>query len=223
MAAPIEVICVDMAGTTMSDDGVVAGAFRRTIATMGLDRVSAARAESYVRATMGQSKIEVFRALFGPTAERANALFEGAIADVAREIGVSAVEGVEATVRAWRASGRRVALTTGFSPETREALVALLGWDDLFDLRVSPADAGRGRPSPDMVWWSATRLEAPSCEAVMVVGDTAADIESGRRAGAGWCVGVRTGTDDEATLLAAGADAVVDALADALPGASGSE
>ena len=221
MATPIEVICVDMAGTTMSDDGVVTGAFRRTIATMGLDRPSAARAESYVRATMGQSKIDVFRALFGPQAERANALFEGAIADVAREVGVGALPGAEETVRAWRASGRRVALTTGFSPETREALVALLGWDDLFDLRVSPADAGRGRPSPDMVWWSAARLEASSCEAVMVVGDTAADMESGRRAGAGRCVGVRTGTDDEATLLAAGADAVVDSLVEALTDARG--
>ena len=212
--AAIEVICVDMAGTTMSDDGVVVGAFRRTIATLGLDRASAARAESYVRATMGQSKIEVFRAIFGPSAERANSVFEGAIADVAREVGVEALAGVETTVRRWRASGRRVALTTGFSPETREALVALLGWGDLFDLRVSPADAGRGRPSPDMVWFSAAKLEAPSCEAIMVVGDTAADIESGRRAGAGRCVGVRTGSDDAPTLLAAGAHAVVDSLGD---------
>ena len=214
MAAPIEVICVDMAGTTMRDDGVVAGAFRRTIATLGLDRASAARAESYVTATMGQSKIEVFRAIFGPSAERANAVFEGSIADVARELGVSALPGVEDTVTHWRATGRRVALTTGFSPATREELVDLLGWADLFDLRVSPVDAGRGRPHPDMVWWAATRLEAPSCESIMVVGDTAADIESGRRAGAGQCVGVRTGSADHATLVAAGADRVVDALSD---------
>ncbi len=214
MTAPIEVICVDMAGTTMRDDGVVVGAFRRTIATLGLDRASAARAESYVTATMGQSKIEVFRAIFGPSAQRANAVFEGAIADVARERGVSALPGVEETVTHWRAAGRRVALTTGFSPQTREALVALLGWADLFDLRVSPADAGRGRPHPDMVWWSATRLEAPSCASIMVVGDTAADIESGTRAGAGQCVGVRTGNDDDATLAAAGANRVVDTLSD---------
>ena len=212
MVAPIEVICVDMAGTTMRDDGVVVGAFRRTIATLGLDRASAARAESYVTATMGQSKIEVFRAIFGPAAQRANAVFEGAVADVAAELGVSALPGVEDTVTHWRTTGRRVALTTGFSPATREALVAQLGWVDLFDLRVSPADAGRGRPNPDMVWWAATRLEAPSCASIMVVGDTAADIESGRRAGAGQCVGVRTGSDDDATLLAAGADRVVEAL-----------
>lgn len=214
MGASIEVICVDMAGTTMSDDGLVAGAFRRTIATLGLDRASAARAESYVRATMGQSKIEVFRAIFGASAERANAVFEVAIADVAREVGVSPLPGVEQTVAHWRAGGRRVALTTEFSPQTREALVSLLGWEDLFDLRVSPADAGRGRPSPDMVWWSAAKLLASGGEAIMVVGDTAADIESGRGAGAGYCVGVRSGSDDEATLLAAGAHWVVDSLVD---------
>ena len=214
MTTPIDVICVDMAGTTMSDSGLVTGAFRRTIATLGLDRPSAARAESYVQATMGQSKIEVFRAIFGTSAPRANAVFEGAIADVAREVGVSELAGVRETVTHWRTSGRRVALTTGFSSETREVLVELLGWGDLFDLRVSPSDAGRGRPAPDMVWWSASKLAATSADAIMVVGDTAADIESGRRAGAGRCVGVRTGSDDDARLLEAGAHEVVDSLVD---------
>ena len=210
----VEVICVDMAGTTMADDGLVVGAFRRTIAALGLDRARAARAEAYVTSTMGQSKLEVFRAIFGADAPRANAVFESAIADVARDVGVSEIPGTRDVVTRWRASGRRVALTTGFSPETRETLVELLGWRGLFDLRVSPADAGRGRPAPDMVWWSAVRLEASSSEALLVVGDTAADIESGRRAGAGRCVGVRTGSDDDERLRAAGAHDVVDSIAD---------
>ncbi len=214
MTVATDVICVDMAGTTMADDGLVAGAFRRTIGVLGLDRAHAARAEAYTQATMGQSKIEVFRAIFGPVAERANSVFESAIADVARDVGVHELPGARETVTRWRADGRRVALTTGFSPATREALVELLGWGDLFDLRVSPADVGRGRPSADMVWWSAIRLEASSNASLLVVGDTAADVESGRRAGAGRCVGVRTGSDDDEQLLDAGADEVVDSIAD---------
>ncbi len=210
----VEVICVDMAGTTMADDGLVTNAFRRTIGALGLDRARAARAEAYVASTMGQSKLEVFRAIFGADAARANAIFESVIADAARDVGVSEVPGAREMVTRWRADGRRVALTTGFSPETRESLVELLGWRDLFDLRVSPADAGRGRPAPDMVWWSALRLEASSNAAVMVVGDTAADMESGRRAGAGRCVGVRTGEDDDDRLRSAGAHDVVDSLVD---------
>lgn len=49
-------------------------------------------------------------------------------------------------------------------------------------------------------------------DAVVVVGDTVLDIEAARANGA-LCVAVTTGGDDRATLEAAGADAVVDRLA----------
>jgi len=62
-----------------------------------------------------------------------------------------------------------VALTTGFSPSTREALIDVLGWGDLFELRVSPADAGRGRPAPDMLWWCALKSQITSASSLMVV------------------------------------------------------
>ena len=60
----IELVCFDMACTTMIDSGLVLEAFRRTIDEMGLDGDSTARAEQYVLDTMGRSKIEVFSALF---------------------------------------------------------------------------------------------------------------------------------------------------------------
>lgn len=49
---------------------------------------------------------------------------------------------------------------------------------------------------------------------MLVVGDTASDMQAGRRAGVGQCVGVLTGTDDGPRLFASGADIVVDSVAD---------
>jgi phosphoglycolate phosphatase len=211
-----ELVAFDMAGTTVSDNGLVLEAARRTFAELGLAGAEAQRAEAFVVETMGQSKIEVFTALVGERAPAANDAFERHYVEVAREFGVSEVPGARDTVEALRARGHRVALTTGFSPATREALIDALGWAELFDLRVSPADAGRGRPAPDMLWTCALRLQVSRASAIVAVGDTASDMEAGRRAGAGLCVGVLTGTDDGARLLAHGADEVLASVADLL-------
>jgi beta-phosphoglucomutase-like phosphatase (HAD superfamily) len=82
----IEIVVLDMAGTTVADDGVVEDAFTAAIAeqgvTPGSDRLAAML--SYVRATMGQSKISVFRALLDndeTRAQQANLAFERHYAD----------------------------------------------------------------------------------------------------------------------------------------------
>ena len=146
----VELICFDMAGTTVLDNGLVLEAFRRTIEDLEVSPEEAASAEGYVVETMGQSKIEVFTALFGQRATFANEAFERHFVESAQELGVSEIPGARSTVETLRDVGLQVALTTGFSPTTREALIDVLGWGDLFELRVSPADAGRGRPAPVM-------------------------------------------------------------------------
>jgi phosphonatase-like hydrolase len=211
-----ELVCFDMAGTTMNDGGLVLEAFERTIDELGVVADEAVAAREYVIETMGQSKIEVFTALFAEEAARANAAFEIHFMDAARELGVSEVRGARSTIESLRERGLKVALTTGFSPATREVLIEALGWADLFDLRVSPADAGRGRPSPDMLLWCFLKLEATSVASLIAVGDTASDMLAGARAGAGLCVGVRTGTDGAERLTANGADVVVDSVVDLL-------
>jgi phosphonatase-like hydrolase len=212
----VELICFDMAGTTVLDNGLVLEAFRRTIGDLRVSPEEAASAEAYVIETMGQSKIEVFTALFGERAASANDAFERNFVDSAQELGVSEIPGARSTVETLRDVGVQVALTTGFSPSTREALIEVLGWGDLFELRVSPADAGRGRPAPDMLWWCALKSQVTAASSLMVVGDTASDMVAGLRAGAGYCVGVLSGNDDQARLIANGADDVIDSVVDLL-------
>jgi phosphoglycolate phosphatase len=210
----IELICFDMAGTTVNDHGLVLEAFRRTIEELEVVGDEATKAEAYVIETMGQSKIEVFSVLFDDRAETANEAFERHFVKAAHEVGVSEVPGARDAIETLKSRGIAVALTTGFSPSTREVVIELLGWSDLVNLRVSPADAGRGRPAPDMVLLCALTSRVSAMQTVMVVGDTASDMQAGQRAGVGQCVGVLSGTDNHARLLASGADLVVNSVAD---------
>ena len=74
------------------------------------------------------------------------------------------------------------------------------------------ADAGRGRPHPDLPLTALLRTETTSVDAMIVVGDTASDMQSGCRAGAGLVVGVLTGAHDEEQLTDAGAEEVLDSI-----------
>ncbi len=103
---------------------------------------------------------------------------------------------------ACRSAGIKVCLSTGFSPLTRDAIIAALGWRPLVDLLLSPADAGRGRPWPDMPLTALLRLGGGAVSSLAVVGDTPADVESGLRAGAGLVVGVLSGDAARADLEA---------------------
>ncbi|MBO9625966.1 MAG: phosphonatase-like hydrolase [Microbacterium sp.] len=221
MTTALELLVLDMAGTTVLDDGVVEQAFQRAAERTGVaDRMPWEDALDHVRVTMGQSKIDVFTHLSGgdrEAAERATAAFEGAYAEIVAEQGVSEIPGAGDMIRALKDAGLAVVLTTGFAPVTRDALLDGLGWRDLVDLALSPVDAGRGRPAPDLVLTALLRTGASSVQSVAVAGDTTSDVQSGRRAGAGFVAGVLSGAHGFDALSEAGADAVI-ADVTALPG-----
>lgn len=212
-ATRTELVVLDMAGTTVLDDGVVELAFQRAAERTGVaDRMPWDRALAHVRDTMGQSKLDVFTHLARgdrAVAARATAAFEGAYAEIVAEQGVTEVAGAADAIQGLKDAGLTVALTTGFAPVTRDALIDGLGWSDLIDLALSPVDAGRGRPAPDLVLTALLRTQTSSVAAVAVAGDTVSDVESGLRAGAGFVAGVLTGAHDADALTGAGADAVL--------------
>jgi phosphonatase-like hydrolase len=212
----ITVACLDMAGTTIADDGSVMAAFEAAAARFGLVPGTAGYGDAIevVKATMGQSKLEVFRRLLG-TEERAregNRIFEASYAESVRAGRVAPLPGAVETITALRAAGIKVCLATGFAPVTRDALLDALGWRALIDLTLSPADAGRGRPWPDVPLTALIRLGGGSVAELAVVGDTPSDVESGLRAGAGLVAGVLTGSGSAESLTAAGAPHVLDSI-----------
>jgi phosphoglycolate phosphatase len=212
-----QLACIDMAGTTVRDDGLVEQAFTVAFAGAGVapGTPQHERMLAVVRKTMGQSRIEVFRLLLDGDEQRAraaNETFEEAYGLLVDEGAVLPIPGAIEAVKALRAAGIKVALTTGFARATQEAIMDALGWWGQVDLVLSPADAGRGRPFPDFMLVSALKLGVEDVRRMLVVGDTPLDLIAGRRAGAGLLVGVLTGAGDRAALQAAGADEVIGSI-----------
>ena len=220
-AMPITIACLDMAGTTVADDGSVIAAFSAAVEQFGLPEGTQRYDEAlaYVRQTMGQSKIEVFRHILGAedAAQQANAAFEEHYARSVRGGDVDPLPGATETFAALRAAGIKVCLATGFSPATRDALLDALGWRPLVDLVLSPADAGRGRPWPDLALTALLRLGGGAVGELAVAGDTPSDVESGLRAGAGLVAGVLTGSSTREELEQAKAPVILDTIADLIP------
>lgn len=214
----IRLVVLDMAGTTVADGGLVEQAFMAAARRLGADPDAML---GYVRATMGESKISVFRHLFGEEvrAQEANKAFEAAYAELVDGGRVAALPGARETIEELKAQGRTVVLTTGFARPTQDAILTALGWQDLVPLTLCPADAGgRGRPYPDMVLTAFLRTAAAQdVRQIAVVGDTSYDMLSGVRAGAGVVAGVLTGAHDADALRAAGATHVLGSVAE-LPG-----
>lgn len=217
----IELVVLDLAGTTVRDDGLVERAFALAAERTGLvdDDEQLAGALGYVRETMGQSKIDVFRALAADdaAAERANEAFETAYLEFAVEGGIEAIPGADALLRQLRDFDVKIALVTGFSRATMNAILDVLGWVALVDVTLTPAEAGRGRPFPDLPLTALMRVGASGTAGMVIVGDTASDMLSGVNAGAGLIVGVLTGAHDRETLEAAGADVVLDDISELAP------
>jgi phosphoglycolate phosphatase len=214
MAHPtIQLAVVDMAGTTVVDDGLVVNAFEAAATAAGVPQSGPERdnARQYVLDTMGQSKISVFRALFGSDdrAQQANAAFERAYEQLIDKGRAAPFDGAAEAITRLRENGIRVALTTGFSGTTQEKIVAALGWQSLADLVLAPGDGVRGRPYPDLILTALMRLGVDGVDNVAALGDTSSDIESALRAGVAIAAGTLTGAHNDRQLRDAGATHVV--------------
>jgi phosphonatase-like hydrolase len=212
----IELAVIDLAGTLVRDDGAVEGAFLealRAVDAIGNDSPDDALRES-VRATMGRSKIAVFRELLGDEqrAQAANAAFEDAYARRIEAGETTALPTAEDALRRLREASVLVAVTTGFSAPTRDALLANLAWLDLVDLALSPTVELRGRPAPDLVLGALLRLGVEDVRFVAVAGDTTNDLNAGYRAGAGIVAGILGGAHSRDELERAPHTHVLDSV-----------
>lgn len=220
---PFGLVVLDMAGTTVADGGLVEQAFSAAAQRLGVRTGSDehARQLAYVRATMGESKIAVFRYLFAgeggeDKAQHANTAFEEAYGELVDGGRIAPLPGAREAVERLAAEGRTVVLTTGFARTTQDAILAALGWQDLVPLTLCPADAGgRGRPYPDMVLAAFLRTGAvDDVRRTVVAGDTSYDMLSGVRSGAGIVAGVLTGAHDKDRLTRHGATQVLGSVAE---------
>lgn len=214
----IQLVALDVAGTTVNDDGVVIQAFKKAFSQIAPEswQLHATEWTKYAFDTMGQSKIKVFTEILGDAylAEAANDRFETAYLELIEAGGVSPIAGAESLIRSLRDRGIKVALTTGFSRQTLDPLLAKLGWGELLDITVVPSEAGEGRPSPAMIRFAAAAFGITEPSQVVVVGDTESDMQAGVAFGALRCIGVLSGAHARDQLVKAGASDVVNSVAE---------
>ena len=213
-----ELVAFDVAGTTLNDDGVVIHAFKVAFEETQPDLWPTKGQEwsQYALDTMGQSKIAVFTELLGDAerAHTANIAFEEAYVNHIAEVGVSPIPGTNETFDYLRNNGIKIALTTGFSRSTLDFLIDHVGWYDVIDITVTPEEAGRGRPHPDMLNFAVAKLGIGDTREIIVIGDTASDIQAGLAFGAKQVIGVLTGAHTREVLGFAGATSVINSVAE---------
>ena len=111
-----------------------------------------------------------------------------------------------------RRGGRRIAVATSDDRDPTERTMAALGLTNLIDALACADDGLPVKPAPDMVIEVCAQLGVVPARTA-VVGDSTADLEMGRRAGAGLVVGVLTGVGGIRDLEPV-ADRIIDSVAD---------
>lgn len=159
-----------------------------------------------------------------PSKEETNAIVERVADEFLKSIDqayfdeASPVEHIDLTLvsyfRQLQSAGIKVALDTGYPPEIQMGLMKKMKFDKVVDGKVSAYEVKQGRPYPYMIFKLMEDLNIMSVKRVAKAGDSARDMEEGRNAGCGLVIGVLSGADDEATLIAAGADVVVRRITD---------
>jgi phosphoglycolate phosphatase len=113
---------------------------------------------------------------------------------------------------ALRAAGKRVAVATSDDRAPTEATLAGLGVADLVAGTVCADDGPPVKPAPDALLHLCREVGAAPGRCAMI-GDSIADLEMGRAAGAGLVIGVLSGVGTRAELEPA-ADVVLPSIAD---------
>ena len=216
-------VVFDVAGTTVFDGDIVIDALSDALAQAGIHVERDA-----IRALMGVPKPVAIRTLLQQSAHgdvdrsthAIHQVFLDRVLERYRDAScVREMEGAGAVFTALRQRGIKVALDTGFSRQILDVLLERLGWTtpEVIDSSVTSDEVARGRPGGDLIQRAMLLTGVVDPRAVVKVGDTPADIQSGRAAGCGQVVGVAYGTHSRAELSAFGPDAIIDRLPHLIP------
>lgn len=111
--------------------------------------------------------------------------------------------------------GKRIALATSSKTAESKIYKKLLKLEDLVDAETNADDAEKSKPCPDIFEAALDKLDNPSPDEVIVVGDTRFDVEAARKIGLK-TIGLLCGGRPEQALRGAGAIAIYRDPADLL-------
>lgn len=118
-------------------------------------------------------------------------------------------DGVESLLKTLHDQGMKLAIVS--AARSAVEYMESVNLAQYFDTIVKGPDTKEHKPHPEPVFVATQRLGIRADEAIMI-GDTTADIQSGKAAGVAQAIGVTHGFADRAMLDDAGADYVADSL-----------
>lgn len=125
---------------------------------------------------------------------------------------LQAFPGAKELIEQMRKHGLKVAIASSAKPDELQDMLRLVGAQDLIEQKTSSKDAPRSKPDPDVMEVTLERIALPANE-VLMIGDTAYDIEAAQKVHVG-TIAFRCGGWKDADL--AGAIAIYDGPADLL-------
>lgn len=186
----IELVVLDMAGTTVDEHGDVYLALEDAVTATGAC-VDAADLQTW----MGADKTEAIAALMELGGVRADPevvaeQFEGFRRSLAQRYAANppvALPGVEEALRALKSRGIKVGLTTGFSRDVAVPILETLGWGigggQLLNAVVTSDEVAAGRPAPYMIHRVMEATGVHDVRNVIAGGDTVVDLQAAHNAG----------------------------------------
>ncbi|UKB82039.1 HAD-IA family hydrolase [Chryseobacterium sp. MEBOG06] len=215
----IQLLVLDMAGTTIDEDNVVYKTLAKAVNSYGYD----VTLEKVLEICAGMEKAEAIRNLLeniGGNTDDTDAIFENFSDDLAlayEELEVKPIDNVESFLKKVKSADKKVVLNTGYTKKVAQQLLSKLAWQKNvhFDDLITADDVFESRPSPQMIRLAMSKFGITDPKEVMKAGDSAIDIEEGKNAGCGITIAVLSGAQTREQLEAAQPDYILNNISEA--------
>ena len=193
---PFDLVCFDMAGTTVRDGGEVGRCLLEASLATGIKT-----AHEKILPMMGWSKRQVFETLwseqirplhpdFRPRVEASYRHFRNLLEHHFETQAVEPTAGCLECFDWLQQENIKICLTTGFYRRVTDIVLGRLHWNLP---SIASDEVARGRPAPYLIFRAMEKVGVVDVHRVVSIGDTPSDLAAGKNAGCGWTLGVTNG------------------------------
>jgi phosphonatase-like hydrolase len=211
---------LDMAGTTVDEGGLVYSAVEGAVAEATGGPVPAELMGQWKGTSKQEAIAGLLRAMESDDSpDHVLAVYQVFAARLEEAYGSTPplpVPGVVEMFGTLRRAGVKVALQTGYSRPVADSIMAGLGWTagETVDALVTSDLVAASRPAPYLIFHAMEATGVSDVRRVLTAGDTPNDLRAGLNAGAGFVVGVTTGSFTRSQLKAEPHTHILDSAAE---------
>src|SRR5215472_7859028 len=210
---------LDMAGTTVDEGGLVYSAIEAAVSEAVGGPIPAELMSQWKGTSKEQAIAGLLRGL-GSDDSRSNVrrvykVFAGKLDEAYGRTPPAPFPGVLEMYETLRRAGVKVVLQTGYTAPEANSIMTSLGWSvgETVDALVTSDTVAASRPAPYLVFRAMEATGIKDVRRVLTAGDTPNDLAAGMNAGAGFVVGVTTGSFTRSQLEAEPHTHILDSVA----------